>query len=91
MLSTALQELREILRIEEQGKEEAWRDLADALHADIKVRSEGLLGFVYSAFRLAVERRYLRSPEDVKRVQVCLPKQPCKHCKRALTYSKETY
>ena len=36
-----------------------------ALHTDIRVKSEGLLGFVYSAFRLAVERRYLRTGTDV--------------------------
>ena len=65
-------ELEEMLHIHERGLGEQWKDLAEALHADIKVKSEGLLGFVYSAFRLAVERRYLRNPEDLRRIQLRL-------------------
>ena len=45
---------------------------AEALHTDIRVKSEGLLGFVYSAFRLAVERRYLRTEADRRRIQLRL-------------------
>ena len=33
------------------------QELAHDLNADLSMKSEGLLGFVYSAFRLAVERR----------------------------------
>eukprot|EP00802_Teleaulax_amphioxeia_P005525 Tamp_05529.p1 GENE.Tamp_05529~~Tamp_05529.p1 ORF type:complete len:935 (-),score=201.39 Tamp_05529:142-2685(-) len=66
------EELEEMLRIQERGLGQQWKDLAEALHADIKVKSEGLLGFVYSAFRLAVERRYLRNPEDLRRIQLQL-------------------
>ena len=65
-------ELEELLQIEETGRTAAWRDLAEALHTDIRVKSEGLLGFVYSAFRLAVERRYLRTEADRRRLQLRL-------------------
>ena len=54
------------------GKGEQWAELKEALNADLAVRSEGLVGFVYSAFRLAVERRYLGNPEDVRKAQLRL-------------------
>jgi len=56
------QELEEILQIKERGLDDKWQELARDLNADLsmKSKSEGLLGFVYSAFRLAVERRYLK-------------------------------
>ncbi|EKX32593.1 hypothetical protein GUITHDRAFT_121221 [Guillardia theta CCMP2712] len=66
------QELEDLLQIKERGLETQWIDLADALNADLAVRSQGLLGFVYSAFRLAVERRYLRNPEDRRKIQLRL-------------------
>jgi tetratricopeptide (TPR) repeat protein len=58
------QELEEMLQIKQRGLETQWHDLARDLNADLSMKSEGLLGFVYSAFRLAVERRYLKSPEQ---------------------------
>eukprot|EP00960_Hanusia_phi_P040708 754601-Hanusia_phi.AAC.2 len=83
------QELEDLLQIKERGLDKQWVDLADALNADLAVRSQvlqpryqstglshmsmqGLLGFVYSAFRLAVERRYLRNPEDRRKIQLRL-------------------
>lgn len=68
----SMQELKEIANIEEKGLLQSWEEMCDALNADLAVRSEGLLGFVYSAFRLAVERRYLQDSPSRKATQLRL-------------------
>ena len=46
-----MEEIRDIVDIQSEGQSKVWEEMYAALNADLAVRSEGLLGFVYSAFR----------------------------------------
>lgn len=46
-----MEEIRDIVDIQSEGQSQVWEEMYAALNADLCVRSEGLLGFVYSAFR----------------------------------------
>ena len=61
-------DLKTILRIKESGQGESWKRIWGTLHESLGCPSKGLLSFLHTALRLAVERRYILSSEHPERV-----------------------
>ena len=67
-------DLKNILRVKEQGLGEAWKRIWSTLNESIGCTSKNLLSFQHAALRLAVERRYVlssdqREYESIRRAQ----------------------
>jgi tetratricopeptide (TPR) repeat protein len=61
-------DLKNILRVKEQGLGEAWKRIWGTLNESMGCTSKNLLSFLHAALRLAVERRYVLSSENREQV-----------------------